>query len=236
MRGVDARERDRQGARGAARWSASADAFDKKPHQLSGGQRQRVALARALVVEPAVLLLDEPLGALDLKLRRQMQDELKAIQKRVGTAFVHVTHDQEEAMALADHCVVMNDGPHRGRGPARARLCAAGDAASPPPSWARARSLQVGRCPGPHHDSARRLRCAGPGSRQRGLHRHQAGARPCRAGHPRNRDGRGLPGQLQAGHGDADPCAGHPFAGAPACRDAGRGGRQKSRFASILPR
>ena len=85
-------------------------AFDKKPHQLSGGQRQRVALARALVVEPAVLLLDEPLGALDLKLRRQMQDELKAIQKRVGTAFIHVTHDQEEAMALADHCVVMNDG------------------------------------------------------------------------------------------------------------------------------
>ena len=79
-----------------------AEAFDRKPHQLSGGQRQRVALARALVVEPKVLLLDEPLGALDLRLRRQMQDELKAIQKRVGTAFVHVTHDQEEAMALAD--------------------------------------------------------------------------------------------------------------------------------------
>jgi len=87
-----------------------AEAIEKKPHQLSGGQRQRVALARALVVEPAVLLLDEPLGALDLKLRRQMQDELKAIQKRVGTAFVHVTHDQEEAMALADHVVVMNNG------------------------------------------------------------------------------------------------------------------------------
>ena len=84
--------------------------FGKKPHELSGGQRQRVALARALVVEPAVLLLDEPLGALDLKLRRQMQDELKAIQKRVGTAFVHVTHDQKEAMALADHVVVMNAG------------------------------------------------------------------------------------------------------------------------------
>jgi spermidine/putrescine transport system ATP-binding protein len=84
--------------------------IDRKPHQLSGGQRQRVALARALVVNPSVLLLDEPLGALDLKLRRQMQDELKAIQKRVGTAFVHVTHDQEEAMALADHIVVMNGG------------------------------------------------------------------------------------------------------------------------------
>lgn len=86
------------------------DAFHKKPHQLSGGQRQRVALARALVVEPQLLLLDEPLGALDLKLRRQMQDELKALQQRVGTAFVHVTHDQEEAMALADQVVVMNHG------------------------------------------------------------------------------------------------------------------------------
>ena len=91
--------------------------FDRKPHQLSGGQRQRVALARALVVEPAVLLLDEPLGALDLKLRRQMQNELKAIQKRVGTAFVHVTHDQEEAMALADHVVVMNHGRIEDQGP-----------------------------------------------------------------------------------------------------------------------
>ncbi|MFD1795589.1 ABC transporter ATP-binding protein [Paracoccus aurantiacus] len=82
----------------------------RRPHELSGGQRQRVALARALAVEPDVLLLDEPLGALDLKLRRQMQDELKAIQRRVGTAFVHVTHDQEEAMAIADRIVVMNQG------------------------------------------------------------------------------------------------------------------------------
>ena len=91
--------------------------FSRRPHELSGGQRQRVALARALVVEPAVLLLDEPLGALDLKLRRQMQDELKAIQKRAGTAFIHVTHDQEEAMALADHCVVMNAGRIEDEGP-----------------------------------------------------------------------------------------------------------------------
>src|SRR4030095_9996854 len=90
---------------------------DRMPGQLSGGQRQRVALARALVVEPAVLLLDEPLGALDLKLRRLMQDQLQAIQKRVGTAFIHVTHDQEEAMALADHCVVMNDGKIEDEGP-----------------------------------------------------------------------------------------------------------------------
>ncbi len=82
----------------------------RKVHQLSGGQKQRIALARALVVDPAVLLLDEPLGALDLKLRRQMQEELKAIQKRVGTTFVHVTHDQDEAMAIADTIVVMNEG------------------------------------------------------------------------------------------------------------------------------
>ena len=87
-----------------------ADKAGRKPHELSGGQRQRVALARALAVEPDVLLLDEPLGALDLKLRRQMQDELKAIQRRVGTTFVHVTHDQEEAMAIADRIAVMNHG------------------------------------------------------------------------------------------------------------------------------
>jgi spermidine/putrescine transport system ATP-binding protein len=79
-------------------------------HQLSGGQRQRVALARAIAVNPAVLLLDEPLGALDLALRRQMQEELVRIQKRLGTTFVHVTHDQEEAMSVADTIVVMNRG------------------------------------------------------------------------------------------------------------------------------
>lgn len=82
----------------------------KSPGELSGGQRQRVALARALAVEPDVLLLDEPLGALDLNLRRSMQEELKAIQRRVGATFVHVTHDQEEAMAIADRIVVMNAG------------------------------------------------------------------------------------------------------------------------------
>lgn len=116
MRGIDGATRA-QRARETLALVGLADAFDRKPHQLSGGQRQRVALARALVVEPAILLLDEPLGALDLKLRRLMQDELKAIQKRVGTAFVHVTHDQEEAMALADHCVVMNDGRIEDEGP-----------------------------------------------------------------------------------------------------------------------
>ncbi|MBF9029456.1 ATP-binding cassette domain-containing protein [Rhodobacterales bacterium HKCCE3408] len=89
----------------------------KRPHEVSGGQRQRVALARALAVEPDVLLLDEPLGALDLKLRRAMQDELKAIQRQVGTTFVHVTHDQEEAMAIADCIVVMNAGRIEDAGP-----------------------------------------------------------------------------------------------------------------------
>lgn len=82
----------------------------RRPQQLSGGQQQRVALARALVNRPSLLLLDEPLGALDLKLRRQMQIELKAIQMEVGLTFLHVTHDQEEAMDMADTVAVMNNG------------------------------------------------------------------------------------------------------------------------------
>jgi spermidine/putrescine transport system ATP-binding protein len=83
---------------------------ERRPSQLSGGQQQRVALARALVNRPSLLLLDEPLGALDLKLRRQMQVELKAIQMEVGLTFLHVTHDQEEAMDMADTVAVMNKG------------------------------------------------------------------------------------------------------------------------------
>jgi spermidine/putrescine transport system ATP-binding protein len=83
---------------------------ERRPSQLSGGQQQRVALARALVNRPSLLLLDEPLGALDLKLRRQMQLELKAIQMEVGLTFLHVTHDQEEAMDMADTVAVMNKG------------------------------------------------------------------------------------------------------------------------------
>ena len=82
----------------------------RKPTQLSGGQRQRVALARALVKRPRVLLLDEPLGALDLKLREQMQKELKAIQAEVGITFIFVTHDQAEALAMSDRIAVFNDG------------------------------------------------------------------------------------------------------------------------------
>jgi ABC-type Fe3+/spermidine/putrescine transport system ATPase subunit len=82
----------------------------RKPKQLSGGQQQRVALARALVMQPKVLLLDEPLGALDLKVRRQLQIELKRIQETVGVTFVYVTHDQEEALAMSDRVAVMSAG------------------------------------------------------------------------------------------------------------------------------
>jgi spermidine/putrescine transport system ATP-binding protein len=89
----------------------------RKPTQLSGGQQQRVALARAIVNKPEVLLLDEPLGALDLKLRRQMQVELKRIQEEVGLTFIHVTHDQEEAMTMADTVAVMNLGRIEQMGP-----------------------------------------------------------------------------------------------------------------------
>jgi spermidine/putrescine transport system ATP-binding protein len=83
---------------------------NRKPKQLSGGQQQRVALARALINQPKVLLLDEPLGALDLKLRKAMQLELKALQERVGITFVYVTHDQEEALTMSDRIGVMNEG------------------------------------------------------------------------------------------------------------------------------
>ena len=84
----------------------------RKPTQISGGQAQRVALARALINRPAVLLLDEPLGALDLKLRKQMQVELKRIQQEVGITFIYVTHDQEEAMTMSNRIAVMNRGQY----------------------------------------------------------------------------------------------------------------------------
>ena len=103
-----------------SRCSSSSDSRrsrSAKPRQLSGGQQQRVALARALVNNPQVLLLDEPLGALDLKLRKQMQLELKRIQHEVGITFVHVTHDQEEAMTMADTIAVMNGGRIEQLGP-----------------------------------------------------------------------------------------------------------------------
>jgi putative spermidine/putrescine transport system ATP-binding protein len=90
---------------------------DRKPAQLSGGQRQRVALARAIVNRPKVLLLDEPLGALDLKLRQEMQLELKSIQREVGITFVYVTHDQEEALTMSDRLAVFNEGKIEQIGP-----------------------------------------------------------------------------------------------------------------------
>jgi putative spermidine/putrescine transport system ATP-binding protein len=89
----------------------------RKPNQLSGGQRQRVALARAVVNEPEVLLLDEPLGALDLKLRQEMQLELKRIQQKVGITFIYVTHDQEEALTMSDRMAVMSNGKIEQVGP-----------------------------------------------------------------------------------------------------------------------
>lgn len=82
----------------------------RKPSELSGGQRQRVAIARAIINNPKILLLDEPLGALDLQLRRQMQVELKRLQKQLNITFIYITHDQEEASSMSDRIVVMNDG------------------------------------------------------------------------------------------------------------------------------
>ena len=100
----------RQRAERALEMVRLADHGKRKPDELSGGQRQRVALARAIVNEPGVLLLDEPLGALDLKLRQQMQFELKRIQREVGITFVYVTHDQEEALTMSDRIAVFNNG------------------------------------------------------------------------------------------------------------------------------
>jgi spermidine/putrescine transport system ATP-binding protein len=116
----------------------------RKPKQLSGGQQQRVALARALVNHPKVLLLDEPLGALDLKLRQAMQLELKQLQERVGITFIYVTHDQEEALTMSDRIAVMDggrccrSGPRRrsttGRAPASSRTSSATPTCWRPPS------------------------------------------------------------------------------------------------------
>ncbi|MAC80000.1 MAG: polyamine ABC transporter ATP-binding protein [Rhodobacteraceae bacterium] len=109
VKGVD--KRTRYGAADEMLALVKLDGYGaRKPAQLSGGQRQRVALARALVNKPKVLLLDEPLGALDLKLREAMQDELKILQQRLGITFVFVTHDQGEALSMADQVAVFNDG------------------------------------------------------------------------------------------------------------------------------
>jgi spermidine/putrescine transport system ATP-binding protein len=109
MAGGGGAERDRR-VRESLALVSLAGMENRRPDQLSGGQQQRVALARALINRPAVLLLDEPLGALDLKLRKQMQVELSRIQREVGITFVYVTHDQEEAMTMSDRMAVMNHG------------------------------------------------------------------------------------------------------------------------------
>src|SRR5688572_21388185 len=109
VKGVDKPTRHRK-AQEALTLVALGSFGSRRPSQLSGGQRQRVALARALVNEPKVLLLDEPLGALDLKLREQMQVELKALQRNLGITFVFVTHDQGEALSMADRVAIFNDG------------------------------------------------------------------------------------------------------------------------------
>ena len=110
VRKVPKAERVRARHRGAPDGPPRRATRSASPRQLSGGQRQRVALARALVNRPRVLLLDEPLGALDLKLREEMQIELKAIQQQVGITFIYVTHDQEEALTMSDRLAVFNSG------------------------------------------------------------------------------------------------------------------------------
>jgi putative spermidine/putrescine transport system ATP-binding protein len=109
IRGVDRPTREKAAADALAQVKL-AGFGERRPSQLSGGQRQRVALARALVNRPKVLLLDEPLGALDLKLREQMQEELKELQRKIGITFVFVTHDQGEALSMADRVAIFNEG------------------------------------------------------------------------------------------------------------------------------
>ena len=121
MRGGAKAERHAARRRDAASWSPWTTYAERLPAQLSGGQQQRVALARALVTDPSILLLDEPLSALDPFLRIRVRAELKRFQRDLGISFIHVTHSQEEAMALADLIVVMNDGRDRTGRARRAR-------------------------------------------------------------------------------------------------------------------
>ena len=118
MRGIPKARRDAK-ARELLELVEMTDYLDRRPHELSGGQQQRVALARALVNEPSVLLLDEPLSALDPFLRIRMREELKRFQRDLGITFIHVTHSQDEALALGDQVVVMQDGEIRQSGTAR---------------------------------------------------------------------------------------------------------------------
>ena len=110
VRGCRARREARGGSRLRSTWSSSAGFGGRRPAQLSGGQQQRVALARALVFEPELILLDEPLGALDKQLRERMQYELKQLHERLGVTMVYVTHDQSEALTMSDRIAVFNEG------------------------------------------------------------------------------------------------------------------------------
>ena len=193
----------RRGARDGAAARASAAA---SPAQLSGGQRQRVALARAIVNRPQVLLLDEPLGALDLKLRQEMQVELKRIQQEVGITFVYVTHDQEEALTMSDRLAVFNDGPDRAGRRARRGLRAPAQRVH----RRLRRRLERARARRPAvHDPARE----GPAARRA-------------ARRPAHRGGRGARRRLR-GHGHALP--GRPRATAASCRSCARTWRRRRR-------
>ena len=131
-RGWRSAEAARAGARGAGAGRPRRATSERQPSELSGGQQQRVAVARALVLEPSVLLFDEPLSNLDARLRRQMREEIRELQQRLGLTVVYVTHDQQEAMAVSDRIIVMNAGRIEQQGaPARA-LRAAGDAVPRP--------------------------------------------------------------------------------------------------------
>ncbi len=119
MRGVAKAERHASARANSCALVHMADYAERLPAQLSGGQQQRVALARALITQPRVLLLDEPLSALDPFLRIKVREELKRLQRELGITFIHVTHSQDEAMAMADLMVVMEDGQIRQAGPPR---------------------------------------------------------------------------------------------------------------------
>ena len=180
-------------------WSGSAATSERRTWELSGGQQQRVALARALVNRPTVLLLDEPLGALDLKLRKEMQLELKALQQEVGITFVYVTHDQEEALTMSDVIVVMRDGRIQQQGgpeelyerPVNRFVADFIGVSNPIPG--RVAAFESGEPTGPR---SRRTRAAARGPRDRyrrqpGRRRRRDGRGPTRAARGRAGDGRG---------------------------------------------
>ena len=209
---------------------------ERRPDQLSGGQQQRVALARALVNQPKVLLLDEPLGALDLKLRQEMQQELKDLQRTVGITFVFVTHDQEEALAMSERIGVMSEGsPAAGREPPghlRTAVQPLRGRLHRPDQPHRGDGGVVGR-------GAPRQRCAHRGG-HRGADRRPCGRQPPSRAHPRATAGtpgrRRAPGPLRAPRVQRAPastarCATSPTSATRWCTrwrpdDAGRGAQR----------